>query len=158
MNKHGSNNWWKNYTKKLLVSEKELSDINFEKLKKKVLMRIKNSFTDSDNNFFLTVDSLIDINNIMTSSNNMTLKKVFVKFYGYDKMYMNKDSLENKWYQLIDQFDERKKLVIKVFTQNWLETYIHVMMEIRTNKILFYLHLKLGFFRKGWHILTSFVV
>ena len=33
-------------------------------------------------------------------------------------MYMNKDSLENKWYQLIDQFDERKKLVIKVFTQN----------------------------------------
>ena len=95
-----------------------MGDINFEKLKKKVLMRIKNSFTDSDNNFFLTVDSLIDINNIMTSSNNMTLKKVFVKFYGYDKMYMNKDSLENKWYQLIDQFDERKKLVIKVFTQN----------------------------------------
>ena len=41
-------------------------------------MRIKNSFTDSDNNFFLTVDSLIDINNIMTSSNNMTLKKVLL--------------------------------------------------------------------------------
>ena len=81
-------------------------------------MRIKNSFTDSDNNLFLTVDSLIAINNIMTSSNNITLKKVFVKFCGYDKMYMNKDSLEKKWYQLIDQFDEEKKLVIKVFIQN----------------------------------------
>ena len=43
-------------------------------------MRIKNSFTDCDNNLFLTVDSLIDINNIMTSSNNITLKKVLLNF------------------------------------------------------------------------------
>ena len=47
---------------KILVSEKELSDINFERLKK-ALTYIKNHLFDSDNNMFLTVNSLIDINN-----------------------------------------------------------------------------------------------
>ena len=40
---------------------------------------------------YLTVDSLIDINNIITGSKNFTLTKVNVKPYGYDKMYMYKD-------------------------------------------------------------------
>ena len=37
-----------------------------------------------------TVDSLIDINNIITGSNNINLRKVNVKLYGYDKMYIEK--------------------------------------------------------------------
>ena len=55
----------------------------------------------------LTVDSLIDVDNIITGSNNITLSKVNVKPYGCDKMYMDKDLIQDKLYQLIDQFSER---------------------------------------------------
>ena len=40
---------------------------------------------------YLTVDSLIKTNNIITGSNNITLRKVNVKPYGFDKMYMDKE-------------------------------------------------------------------
>ena len=49
----------------------------------------KSNFIDSDNNMHMIVDSLIDINNIITGSNNITLRNV--KPYEYDKMYMDKD-------------------------------------------------------------------
>ena len=52
---------------------------------------------------YLTINSLIDINDIITDS-NIILRKP----YGYDKMYMNKDLMEDKIYQLTDQFSERK--------------------------------------------------
>ena len=62
------------FLKEMLVSEKELSDINFEKLKK-CWCTLK---IDTDN-MYLTVDSLIDINNIIGHSNNKTLRKVNLK-------------------------------------------------------------------------------
>ena len=84
-----------------------MSYINFERLKKS-LIYVKNNLIDSDNDMYLTVDSLIDISNIITGSNNITLRKVIVKPYGCDKMNMDKDLIENKLYHLIDQFNERK--------------------------------------------------
>ena len=57
---------------------------------------------------YITVDSLIDINNIITSSNNVTLRKVNVKPYGYDKMYMDQDLIEDKLYELTDQIELNK--------------------------------------------------
>ena len=36
---------------------------------------------------YLTFGSVVDINNIITGSNNITLRKVNVKPYGYDKDY-----------------------------------------------------------------------
>ena len=45
-------------------------------------------------------------NNICSS--NITLRKINVKSYGYDKIYMGKDLIEDKLYQLIDQFNKRK--------------------------------------------------
>ena len=68
---------------------------------------IKNNLIDSDNNRYFIGDSLIGINNIITGSNNITLKKVNIKSYGYDKMYMDRDLIEDKLYQLIDQFNEK---------------------------------------------------
>ena len=38
---------------------------------------------DSDGNVYLTVDSFIEINDIITVSNNSTLRKVTVKPYGF---------------------------------------------------------------------------
>ena len=56
----------------------------------------------------LTVDALTDINNIITGSNSVTLRKFNVKLHWYDKMYIDKDLIEDKLYQLIDKFIERK--------------------------------------------------
>ena len=57
---------------------------------------------------YLTVDSLAEINNIITSSNNINLSKVNVKPYGFDKMCMDKKLIEDKLYQTIDQSNEIK--------------------------------------------------
>ena len=46
--------------------------------------------------------SLTEINNIITSSNNITLRKVSVKPYGFDKIYMDKDLIEDKLFQITD--------------------------------------------------------
>ena len=56
---------------------------------------------------YLTVDSLIEKNNLITGSNYITLRKVNVKPYRFDKMYMDKDLIGDKTYQIIDQFYER---------------------------------------------------
>ena len=64
---------------------------------------------DIDGGIYIRVVSLIEINNITTVSNNITLRKVNVKPYGFNKMYMNKELIDDKLYQLIiDQFNERK--------------------------------------------------
>ena len=64
---------------------------------------------------YLTVDSLIKRNNIIIGSNNITLRKVNVKPYGFDKMYTDKELIENKLYQIIDQFSERKITSTKLY-------------------------------------------
>ena len=58
-------------------------------------------------NVHLTVDSLIEIINVITYSNNTTLRKVNVKPYGFDKMYGDKDLVKD------NQFDERKITPLK---------------------------------------------
>ena len=65
---------------------------------------------------YFSVDSLIDINNIITGSNNITLRKVNVKLCGYDKTY-----------QLIDEFSERK-IDHRDFYSELLAIFTHFMM------------------------------
>ena len=64
----------------ILISEKE-----FTKRLQKASVYIENNLIDYDGDMYLTVDSLIEI----TSSNNITLRKVNVKPYGFGKMYMD---------------------------------------------------------------------
>ena len=45
---------------------------------------------------------MIEIDNIITGSNNIPLTKVNVKPNGFNKMYMDKELMEDKLYQ-IDQ-------------------------------------------------------
>ena len=87
--------------KGILISEKEFTETNYERLKKN-LVYIKNNLIDCDGNIYLTVHSLIEINNIVTGSNNIILRKVNINPYAFDKMYMGKDLLEKKLYQIID--------------------------------------------------------
>ena len=86
---------------------------------------------------YLTADSLIEINNTITSSNVITLKKVNVKPYGFDKMYMDKELIEDKLYQIIDQFNERKITSTRFYSI--LLNKIHPFYDEngRTCKILF---------------------
>ena len=88
-----------------MISAKELSDISFERLKN-ALAYVKKNLIDSI--MYLTVDSLIYINNIITGSNNITLRKVNVKPCLYDKINIDKDLIKDILYQLADQFSERK--------------------------------------------------
>ena len=75
-------------------------------------MYIKSNTINSDDNMYLNVDSLTDINVIITGLNNITLRKVNLKLCGYNEMYMDKDLIEDKLYQLgqnkLDQFNEGK--------------------------------------------------
>ena len=64
--------------RKTMVSEKESSDINFERLKKAQIY-VKFNFIEFDNNMYLIVDSLIDTNNITTGWNNLTLRKPYTQ-------------------------------------------------------------------------------
>ena len=83
LSKHVNNIWRKNYDKIILISEKNLSDINCKR-SEKTLIYIKRSLIVSDDNIYLISDSLKEINKIITIVNNTTLKKVNVKPYGYD--------------------------------------------------------------------------
>ena len=51
-------------------------------------MYIKNNLIDFADNMYLSVDSLIDTNNMVTGL-NITKRKVNVKSCRHDKMYMN---------------------------------------------------------------------
>ena len=53
-------------------------------------------FTDSS--MYLAVHSLIEINNIITSSNNITVRKLNVKPYEFDKMHVDKKLVKDKFY------------------------------------------------------------
>ena len=54
------------------------------------MVYIENNLIDSDGGTYLTIDSLIEINNIIISSNDITLRKANVKPYGFDELYMDK--------------------------------------------------------------------
>ena len=62
--------------KEILISEKQFTETNYKRLEKG-LAYIENNLIDFDVCMYLTVDSLIKINSIITGSNNITLGKVF---------------------------------------------------------------------------------
>lgn len=68
-----------------MISEKELTDINHKSLKKTVGVYEK-QLTNSDGKMYLAVEFLIEINNIITSSNNITLRKANTRPYRFNKM------------------------------------------------------------------------
>ena len=93
--------------KEILISEKEVTKTNYERLEKN-LVGVKNKLIDSEGSMYLTVDSLIELKYIIARSNIINLRKINLNPYGFDKMYKDKDLIENKLYQIIDQFNENK--------------------------------------------------
>ena len=72
--------------KEILISEKGLTNTNYERS----MSYGENNLIDSDGNMYLTVDSLIEIKDITTGSNNVILRKINGKPCGFDKIYMTK--------------------------------------------------------------------
>ena len=64
---------------------------------------------------YLPVEFLIEMNNIITGSNNITLRKVNARSYRFDKNYMDKDLIKDKLYQIINEFDESKITPVKFY-------------------------------------------
>ena len=91
--------------KEIFISKKEFTETNYNRLQR-ALVYIESNVIDSDGGMYLTVDSLTEINDIITGSSIITLRKVNVKPYEFDKMYMHKELLEDKLSEIINQFNE----------------------------------------------------
>ena len=104
---------------------------------KKALVHIKSNLIDFDGNVHLNVDSLTQINNLITSWNNITLKNVNVKPHRFDKMYTDKDLIQDKLYQVIDQFNEREITAVQFYSI--ILNQIHPFYDLNaiTCKIMF---------------------
>ena len=93
---------------------------------------------NADGDLFLTVDSLITINNYITGSRNIQLRQVNVRpaFY-FNKQYMDFTRIESELYKLVDQFNERK-IIPRTFCDIFLDK-IHPFADGngRTCKLLF---------------------
>ena len=101
----------------ILNEEKEMNEVNFSRMVK-AYKYIQRELLTTDGDLFLTVDSLITLNNIITNSNNIFLRQTNVKPAGYNKQYMHFDKIESELYRLIDQFNDRfisKRYFIKKF-------------------------------------------
>ena len=93
---------------KILDEEKELNNINLIRMISARTFKNK-ELINADGDLFLTVDSLITINNCITGSRNIQLRKVNVRsaFY-FNKQYMDFTRIESELYKLVDRFNERK--------------------------------------------------
>ena len=101
----------------ILNEEKEMNEVNFSRMVK-AYKYIQRELLTTDGDLFLTVDSLITLNNIITNSNSILLRQTNVKPAGYNKQYMHFNYIESELYRLIDQFNDRyisKRYFIKKF-------------------------------------------
>ena len=91
---------------------------------------------NKDGDLFLTIDSLIRINNIITNSHNLHLRRHNVKRAGYNKQYMNASRIEAELYSLVDKFNDRR-ITSRAFCDTFLDK-IHPFADGngRTCKIL----------------------
>ena len=83
-----------------------------------VYKNIENYLIDSDGGMSLAIDSLIEINNIITGPNNITLRKFNVKPYGFDEIYIDKELIKDKLYQ----FNKTKITSSKFYSILWNKT------------------------------------
>ena len=121
---------------KILKEEGELSSKNLFQLMLAVQFKNK-ELLNQDGDLFLTVDSLITLNNFVTDSNNVQLRQINVKPAFYDKEYMDFSKIETELYLLVDKFNERQ-ISTRTFCDVFLDK-IHPFLDGngRTCKILF---------------------
>ena len=121
---------------KILNEEGELTKKNIFRMI--LALQFKNKeLLNQDGDLFLTVDSLITLNNFVTGSRNIQLRQINVKPALYDKKYMDFTKIESELYLLVDKFNERQ-ISTRTFCDEFLDK-IHPFSDGngRTCKILF---------------------
>ena len=121
---------------KILNEEGELTDKNPFQLMLAVQFKNK-ELLDEDGDLFLTVDSLITLDNYITDSHNIQLRQINVKPAFHDKQYMDFTRIESELYILVDRFNKRQ-ITPRIFCNIFLDK-IHPFSDGkgRTCKILF---------------------
>ena len=120
----------------ILNEENELNCTNFIRMIKAYNFK-NNKLINEDGDLYLTVDSLITINNLITGSDNIHLRQINVKPAFHNKQYMDFDRIEPELYVLVDKFNERQ-IAAGCFCNKFLdEIYPFSDGNGRTCKILF---------------------
>ena len=121
---------------KILKEEGELTKKNLFQMT--LALQFKNNeLLNEDGDLFLTVDSLITLNNYVTDSHNILLRQINVKPAFHNKQYMDFTMIETELYTLVDRFNDRQ-ITPRVFCNIFLDK-IHPFSDGngRTCKILF---------------------
>ena len=122
---------------KILEEEKEYNDLNYYDMKKALDYK-KRYLHDEEGDMFLTVDSLIELNNLILGKNRTDLRKVNVKPAGY---VMNFNPcfplwcVETSLYKLLDDFNKRR-ITNREFSNRFLEIHPFLIGNGRTCKLL----------------------
>ena len=118
---------------RILTEEREQSEINFRRMENTLAYKRK---LETGGQLFLSVDSLITINNIILNVNNFGLRKHDVKPAGYNRKYMSFYHILPALTGLIDNFNAGK-IIPKTFVETFLKIHPFADGNGRTCKILF---------------------
>ena len=121
---------------KILSEEKELTLTNLARLIQGHIYKDTELLT-TDNDLFLTVDSLITLNNIITGSHNLSLRSVNVRPAFHKKQYMDFTKIEFELYRLVDAFNDRYITNREFYHTSLNEIHPFLDGNGRTCKLLF---------------------
>ena len=117
---------------RILTEEREQSEINFRRMENALAYKRK---LEKGGQLFLSVDSLITINNIILNVNSFGLRKHDVKPAGYNRKYMSFYHILPALTGLIDNFNAGK-IIPKTFVETFLKIHPFADGNGRTCKIL----------------------
>ena len=111
----------------LLKILNEEGELNNKSLFQMLLARqFENKKLDNkDGDLFLTVDSLIRINNYITDSHNIQLRQINVKPAFYDKQYLDFTKIKSELYRRVDE----RQITPRRFCDIFLDKIIHLQTE-----------------------------
>ena len=119
----------------ILEEERELTTLNISRLKLAYDFRSL-YLSNSDGDLFLTVDSLIRLNNLITGSQHTKLRACNVKPTGHNKQYMDVNKIEAALYGLVDDFNDQR-ITHREFVLTFLDMHPFADGNGRTCKVLF---------------------
>ena len=121
---------------KILKEEKEYSDLNYFNMKTALDYKEK-YLQNKEGDMFLTVNSLIEVNNLILGKNNTELRKLDVKPAGYaTNPYFPWWCIESSLYILLDEFYKRR-ITNRDFCDCFMEIHPFLHGNGKTCKLLF---------------------
>ena len=126
--------WEHQLLTKILIEEGEFNEVNLRRLTPAYIFK-KTFLTTSNNNLYLTLDSLIEINNIILNKHTQKLRQTQVKPLAYNFQYMHFSKIETNLQSLIDRFNDRQLTKTK-FLKEFLDIHPFLDSNGRTVKVL----------------------